>query len=135
MSSSSDNVFFAQGAITVTQTRFVAFGDTYAMSNVSSCRTRYTVEVNKLKQFLLYAAIVASLVIGVILAFSANEIVGAIIGIAGVVASFVFIKPKFREYHLYLGTNSGELRALDSRNRDLINQVERAVNDAIVARG
>ena len=142
MSVGPDNVFFAQGAITVSQTRFVSDGDTYAMASISSCRSRYTEHVNDRLKFLRSLGIVASLVVGVALAivlFGAVEafgaIVGVIVGIAGAVASFIFIKPAYRMYHLYLGTNSGEMRALSSRDQNFIQQVERAINDAMVARG
>ena len=135
MTDTGDRVFLAEGLVTVTQTRFVFKGDTYAMANVSSCRTRYSDETDALKKFLLYAAIVASIILGGVLAISVEPIVGGIGGIAGIVGSFIFIRPKYKLYHLYLGTNSGEVKALWDTSQHFVRQVERAVNDAIVARG
>ena len=48
MTDTGDRVFLAEGLVTVTQTRFVFKGDTYAMANVSSCRTRYSDETDAL---------------------------------------------------------------------------------------
>ena len=135
MEMASDNVLFAQGNVTVSQTRFVVSGDTYVMSNISSCRTRYTEEVDDGMKGLLWLAVVASLAVGVVLAIAVHLALGGLIAIAGMVAAFVFIKPKYQFHHLYIGTNSGEIEAISSRDEDYINQIERAVNDAIVARG
>ena len=135
MTDTGDRVFLAEGVVTVTQTRFVFKGDTYAMSNVSSCRTRYSELTDSLKKFLLYLAIVGSVVIGGVLAVAVQPIVGGIVAIGGVVGSFIFIRPKYKVYHLYLGTNSGEVQAMWDVDQHFVKQVERAVNDAIVARG
>ena len=131
-----DNVLFAEGGIVVSQTRFVSRGDTYAMSSVSSCRTRYTDEQDGTKNFLRTLAILGSVVLGVVIWLMLDQIiVGGVIGIAGAIASVALIKTKYRLWHIYLGTVSGETRAVHSRDQDFILRVERAVNDAIVARG
>lgn len=134
MAREGDNVFFAQGSVTVSQTRFVVSGDTYAMSNISSCRVRYTDEINDGLKALLWIAVVASLIVGVALALSVHIALGGL-GLAGVIAAFIFIKPQYQLYHLSVGTNSGEIEAVYSVDEAYIRQIERAVNDAIVARG
>ena len=132
----SDKVFFAEGDVTVTQTRFVSTkGETYAMANVSSCKTRWSSEKDDLKSFLRIAAIVASIGVGIAIGVMSVMVVGIILAVIGVVAAFIFIKPNYKVYRLYLGTNSGELEVLASQDSNFIAQIERAVNDAIVARG
>ena len=143
----ADKVFFAQGNVTVTQTRFVHSGDTYVMANISSCRTRTTdhTETDDGKKVLKTVAAWGSLIVGIVLAVFlyatvesvAVAVVVAVIGIIGAIAASIMIQPDsdYEVYHLYLGTNSGELEAISSREGDYIVQIERAINDAIVARG
>lgn len=131
----ADTVFYAEGGVTVTKTRFVSFGDTYAMANVSSCKTRYSAMKDDMKSFLRTAAIVVSIGAGIAIGVASIFVVGVILAVIGVVAAFIFIKPNYKLYSLYLGTNSGEIEAVSSRDPDFIIQIERAVNDAIVARG
>ena len=131
-----DKVFLAEGGVTVSRTRFVSpGGDTYAMANISSCKRRYSDEKDAIKGFLQMAAIVVSIVAGIAIGISTEFFVGIIIGIIGIAAALIFIKPKYKLYHLYVGTNSGEIDAISSRESEFIVQVERALNDAMVDRG
>ncbi len=135
MSEKVDKVFFSEGDVTVTRTRFVSHGDTYTMATVSSCKTRYSDETNGGKSFLRKVAIVISIGVGIAIGIASNFIVGIILGVVGIIAAVMFIKPGYKLYKLYLGTNSGELEAVLSKDENFIVQIERAVNDAIVERG
>ena len=142
-----DNVFFAQGNVTVTQTRFVHGGDTYAMANISSCRTRFTEHTERddgqqaLKTFAVWGSLIGGIALAILLYATVDSaviaVVVAILGIVGAIVASLAIQPDsdFRIYHLYLGTNSGEVEAVASRDEDYILQIERAINDAMVARG
>ena len=134
-----DNVLLSEGGLVISQTRIVSFGDTYAMSSITSCRGRYTNETNDTKKFLLYSACIASVLLGVVLLLviggTAGVVVGVIIGIAGLGGSLLFIKPRYRLHHVLCGTNTGELRVVSTRDPEFAQRVERAINDSIIARG
>lgn len=132
---SGDNVFFAQEGVVVSQTRLVVDGITYAMSSISSCKTGDSEEQDGGKKFLRTLAILASVAAGLIIGLVTELTVGVVIGIVGLVASLLFIKTKYLVYHIYLGTVSGEVQAVSSSDENFIRQIERAVNDAIIARG
>lgn len=129
-----DKVLFAEGSVTVSLTRLVLGGDTYAMANISSCKVRFTEEQDDRLNLQRSVAVVASVVLGVALAILLHPFVMVVGGI-GVVAAFMYIRPGYKLFHLYIGTNSGEMEALSSRDEKLIRQIERSINDAIVERG
>ena len=62
MPTNGDQVFFAQGNVTVTRTRFISQGNMYVMASISSCRTRYTEEQDSGKKLQRNLAIIASTV-------------------------------------------------------------------------
>lgn len=129
-----DKVLFAEGSVTVSLTRLVFDGDTYAMANISSCKVRFTEEQDDRLNLQRSVAVVASVVLGVALAILLHPVVTVVGGI-GVVAAFIYIRPGYQLFHLYVGTNSGEMEVLSSRDEKLIRQIERSINDAIVERG
>ena len=148
-------VFYAQGGITVSKTTFIAPNYTFSMANIASCRVVESNNNTPMK-ILRFAAIAASVVTGIALAILASPIVGGIpspivesipspivgsipfpivggiLGIGGVMAALILIRP--RMYHLYLGTNSGQVEAIRAADEDYILRIERAVDHAIVAR-
>ena len=134
-----DNVLLAEGGLVISQTRLVSDGDTYAMASISSCRRRYSDETDDTKKFLLYAACIASIVIGVVIGLAiggtAGIVVGLIFGVVGLIGSFLFIKPGYELYHVICGTNTGEIIITSTRDPDFAERVDRAINDAIIARG
>lgn len=132
------DVFLLKGGVTVTQTRFESQGAAYGMGVVSSCRVLYSIEnQDGGKKAMRALSMMASVAGGAAVGFMLDQlIIGVGVGIALAVA-FSFIKiPQYRLYELYLYASSGEeVRALTSRDGDFIREVERAVNDAIAARG
>lgn len=128
----SDKVLFAEGSVTVSLTRLVFDGDTYAMANISSCKVRFTEEQDDRLNLQRGVAVVASVVLGVALAILLHP-VATVVGGIGVVAAFMYTG--YQLFHLYIGTNSGEMEALSSRDEKFIRQIERSINDAIVERG
>ncbi len=132
------DVFLSKEGVTVTRTRFESRGAAYGMSAVSSCRVLYLNENQSggkkaLRALSMMASLAGSVAVGFMLE---QPIIGAVIGITLAVAFSLIKIPQYRLYELYLYANSGEeLRALTSRDGDFIREVERAVNDAIAARG
>ena len=134
-----DNVLLAEAGLVISQTRIVGYNNTYAMASISSCRQIITEETNTLKKFLLYIACAASVLVGLYLAFAVGDtfgmVLGAVIAIVGLVGSFIFIKPNYYVFTVLVGTNAGEIGIVDTIDETFADRVQRAVNDAIVARG
>ena len=134
-----DNVMLAEGGLVISQTRLVSDGDTYAMASITSCRLRYSDETNQGIQFLMYCAWAASALIGIVVGFviggMAGLITGAVVAVIGLVAAFVFIHPGYQLYHVLVGTNTGDMNIVSTRDEDFARRVDRAINDAIIARG
>lgn len=143
----ADNVLFAESGIVVSQTRLVIDGDTYAMASISSCNRRYSdhVDIDGGKKFLRSLASIGSLVGGIALAIFLSLgggvvigiAVGGVLGIGGFIAANLFIDPErpYQLHHVNVGTNSGPMTVVETTNLDFAKRVERAINDAIVARG
>jgi len=117
-----EKTFFQDSNVSVTQSRFVASGKTYAMRNISSV-TKYKIPKNIKFPIIL-------IIIGAIsLAFSA--ILGGILILAGVLW-LVLNKTK---YSVRIQSNAGEADSLVSTDEAYVQKIINAVNDAMVHRG
>ena len=122
----AEQTFFNQDGISVTNTRVVIGGQTYAMSGITSVRSIEETPSRKGPIILgvvgilpLFAGEVGPVLFGLLL-----------IGIA--VAWFIAKKPT---YFVGLVTASGESRALTSKDSAYISKIVNAINEAIIARG
>ena len=115
--------FLAEGAVTVTNARFIAGEQTFAMSGVTSVKSLQKNPSRILPGILGFIAIAA---------FVSGSIIGGIIFAAGAAAAWFLMKPT---YSVLLFTASGETNALSSKDGEFINRVVGAVNNAIVHRG
>lgn len=108
----------------VTQSRFVADGKTYAMRNIASV-TNF-----KIKKSRTLPVIITS--IGVLFLFDDNTRNYGLLmaGIGGL--WWYLIKD---EFSVRINSNSGESDGFISKDRDYIQQIVDAVNNAIVFRG
>ena len=142
----TDNVLLAEKGIIVSQTRLVVDGDTYAMAHITFCKRRYSdeVETDDRKKSLRFLLIVGSIVGGVVLAIvlslggsvEVGTAVGVVLGIGGLIAAlFIDTKLPYRLYSVSVGTNSGPMDIVVTRDLGFSEQVERAISDAFVARG
>jgi proline racemase len=117
--------FFTQGGVSVTNARFIAHGQTYAMSGVTS-----------VKQFRQDPSRKGPIILGVIgllaMAGGGKAVFVALLLLAGAVAWWLSQKP---EFSVLLSSASGEAKALTSRDGKFISDVVNALNDAIVHRG
>jgi len=119
-----ERMFFDTGNISVSNSRFIVDGQTYAMGNVTSVKTG--IEEAKKGGGILIG------VIGLLVLFGAKSFLwGILILIVGVLA-FMGAKDK---YSVVLSTSSGENQALTSEDKTHIEQVVSALNEAIVSRG
>jgi hypothetical protein len=131
-----EQIFFDSKDIKITNTRFVALNQTYAMSSVNS------VKVTKND---ITASIKMPIIIGIIgLIFLFNNLSNSLSNYAGYVfpilmltwATFWFKSVKTQyEFIIVLRTSSGEMSALKSTDEMHIKSVEDALIQAIVHRG
>jgi hypothetical protein len=131
-----EQIFFNENNITITNTRFVALNQTYAMSSVNSVK----VTKNDITASTKVPTIIG--IIGVL--FLINNITSSPTNFAGYVFPvlmltwavlwFKSIKPQY-EYIIMLRTSSGEMSALKSTDEVHIKNVEDALIQAIIHRG
>ena len=115
--------FFQNEGVRVTNTRFIVDGQTYAMNNITSVKPTNTPPSRVGPAVLL--------VIGVGLLLGKNFILGAAFAALG---TFWWSQQKTL-YHVLLHTAGGEAKALNTHQRDYLEQVVAALNNAIVHRG
>lgn len=118
-----ERTFFEYEDVKVTNARFVTGGQTFAMQNVTS------VKAFEQKPSRIGGAL--ALLFGLALMMSVGFLLGVLI-IAG--AAFYLYQQKTM-FHVLLATSAGETTALRTNQRDYLNRVMTALNDAIVYRG
>ena len=117
-----EETFFHYDGVTVTNMRFIVEPQTFAMSNITSVKVSEQ-EPSRLWPVVLIAAGAFSLL--------GNVLVGIVL--AGIGIAWLFNKKTM--YHVILTTAGGEISPLRSDQRQYVEKVVKAVNDAIVARG
>jgi hypothetical protein len=115
--------FFEHEDVKVTSARFVSGGQTYAMSNITS------VKPFEQKPSRFGGCVI--LLIGLVIMIKASFMVGLLITAA---AGYYLYQQK-TVFHILLATSAGETKALVTYQRDYLNKVIGALNDAIVHRG
>ena len=139
----SDNVFFAEGGITVTSTRLMIRGDMHTMNNIASSRVRPRKLEDQGKKLLRSMSMLGSILLGFLCAVLLWQVMGLVAGlgggliiwIAGSIIAYLFIETEYTVYQLFVSTNAGEERVMVSSDRDHVRRVERAISDAIASRG
>ncbi|QIY91829.1 DUF6232 family protein [Chryseobacterium gallinarum] len=121
---SDETIFYKDSFVTVTQSRYVTQSKTYAMRNISSVHV-FEIIKSKSKAIIL-------LILGLLLLLSKDLFwVGIILSILG--AWWLFTLKN--EYAVRISTNAGEANSIVSKNRDYIQKIVNALNDAIIHRG
>ena len=118
-----EKTFFQYEDVTVTNARFMVAAQTFAMSNITS------VKASKKEPNRIWPTIVV--ILGMLFFVGGGTAAAIVIGGAGI-AWLVLQKPM---YHVVLTTAGGETSALSSKQREYIQKVVQALNEAIVARG
>ena len=121
-----EKVFFAQGPVSVSNSRFIVHGQTYAMNGVTSVRQA----VNNPSRF--WPLVLGFFGLIIMLGGSAGAIIfgGLLLGLA--IYWWTRQKP---DWIVVLSSSSGETRALISKDRVFIDGVIQALNDSIIHRG
>ena len=117
-----EQVFFQYEGVRVTNTRFIVDGQTFAMNNITSVKPMEK-KPSRFWPILL-------IVLGVIPAF--NGTYEPLIFVAAGIAWFVSQKTV---YHVMLHTAGGETSALKTFQREYLDKVVTALNNAIIHRG
>lgn len=120
-----EKTFFSSGDVSVTNARFMAKGQTYAMSGVTSVKSFRQNPSRKGPLILGFIGLLAMTGGGGAL------LVGLLI-VGGAIAWWFSQKP---EFSVLLSSASGEVKALASPDGDFISKVVGGLNDAIVHRG
>ena len=121
-----EHEFFRSENVMVSQTRFVTFGQTYAMSGVTS------VKASSVSPSRTGPLIVGGIGMLCLFAGSAGPLIFGAILLA--IAALIWASQK-PEYFVSLSVASGEVRALKSKDPRFIGDVIQALNECIVARG
>lgn len=118
-----ERTFFEYEDVRVTSARFINGGQTYAMNNVTSVKP-YEKKPSRVGGVIV-------LVIGIAIMINNSFMIGLIISAA---AAYYLYQQK-TIYHILLSTSAGETTALVTYQREYLNRVIAALNDAIVHRG
>jgi hypothetical protein len=117
-----EKTFFEYEDVKVTNARFISGSQTYAMSNVTS--------VKAFEQKPKRLGGIVALAIGAAVAVN-TPTVGIVIAAAA--ALYLYLQKTL--YHVMLATSGGETSALKTHQREYLQKVVTALNEAIVHRG
>ena len=116
-----EQVFLNESGISVSNSRVMSVGQTYAMSGITSAKT--------LKKTPSRTAPIVLIVIGLLsLAAGESTIVFGLILLAGGIAWWVMSKP---DYSVLLTSASGVANAYTSKDKEFVSKIVGAVNNAI----
>ena len=117
-----EKTFFEYEDVKVTNTRFITGSQTFAMSNITSVKA---FEQKPKRLFGILALIVG---LGV-------AIQSPVIGILIAAAAGLYLYMQKTVFHVMLSTSGGESSALKTFQRDYLDKIVSALNNAIVHRG
>ena len=118
----TEKTFLSTPGATVTNTRIIVPGKTYAMAGITSVRSTVISAKRGLPIFIALA--------GLFLFFVQQPAWGVILSVGGIVWAFA-IKDT---YAVAINSASGEIQAVVSKDQEYIDGIVRAVNEAIVYR-
>jgi hypothetical protein len=120
-----EQVFLNEGGVSVSNSRMMYEGQTYAMSGITSVKTFEKTPSRK--------GPIVLIVIGLLmLAAGKSALVLGLLLLAGGIAWWVISKP---DYSVLLTSASGEAKAYSSKDKEFVSKIVGAVNNAIVHRG
>ncbi len=123
-SQQNETIFYQDNIVTITQSRYVTQSKTYAMRNISSVHI-FEIVKSKLPALIM-------IFIGIPLLFSKDIFYVGIIIIALGIWWFTYIK---NEYSVRISTNAGEANSIVSKDKNYVQKIVNALNDAIIYRG
>ncbi|PTU70755.1 DUF6232 family protein [Chromobacterium haemolyticum] len=121
-----EQVFFNESGVSVSNSRFIVNGQTYAMNSVTSVKQGETKPESGPEYFIILISVLV-----VVFGDSLWKIGAALV----CAAMIYFIKSKKWTYSVVLNVSSGEMQALRSKDKEYIGKIIEALNQAIVSRG
>ena len=122
----AEKTFLNQNGVSVTNSRIIIGGQTFAMSNITS--VRMIEETPSYKGPLILGAIG-------ILPMLSGDGGGIGVGLLLIALAAIWAFTKKAKYFVGLMTAAGESKALNSEDQNYIGSIVQAVNDAIIERG
>jgi hypothetical protein len=117
-------IFYQSGPISVTQSRFIVENKTFAVRNISSVQIGI-IPANRTLGIILIIG-------GVLLCFAQEaRIFGIVLTILGGIYTYL----QKDKYTVRISINSGETDSLWSKDRQFIQKIVNALNEAIIHRG
>lgn len=117
-----EKTFFQHDDVSVSNSRFIVASQTFAMSNITSVKASKDVPSR-----------LGPIAFGMIGLIAATQNVGFGIFLIAIGVVWWFLQKT--RYHVLLTTAGGETKALTTPQKEYIEKVVQALNDAIVARG
>lgn len=130
-----EQIILEETGVKVTSARFILPAQTYAVANITSVKN-FTQSANQVSAILFGGCGLGCFAIGALCATGGSPGMGlmfAFFGIVSMVAGFFELRAAKPSYHVILATAGGEVRVLSSLNREYIERVVQAANNAIVA--
>jgi hypothetical protein len=124
-----ESIFFQSGDITVTNARFIVGAQTFAMRGITS--------VQGIETPASYTWPIILVLVGLLMALSFfGGVIGVgIFGLLFLAAGIWLITRRKPTFAVVLRTAGGEVTAYQSKDRDYISQIIRALNDSIISHG
>ena len=122
----AEKAFFNQDGISVSNTRIVIGGQTFALNNITSVRTLVEQPSRK-----------GPIILGIVGILSMMTGEGALImlGLALIAGAVFWWMSTKTEYYVALTTAAGESKALSNKDEQYVDKIVQALNDAIIERG
>jgi hypothetical protein len=125
-----EKTFYTDEHVTVTNSRLIALGETFAMSGVTSVKME---EEKPSRRNPILAMILGG---GIAVAsLFAGEMGGLLFGLLFAGAGYWLLRRQKPKYHITLRTAAGDSKAYHSTNKGEVSKIVAAINDAIVHRG
>lgn len=126
----SEEVIYSDNTVSVSTSRIVISGTTYALRNITSVKMTFAPAKT--------GCAVALIVLGALilvggLAQGGQTIIGAVFGGAIVGGlGFLWLRSCKADYFVTIASSSGEVRALTSKDKAYVEKIVGAINDAII---
>lgn len=120
-----EQTFFSQGEVTVTNARFVAAGQTYAMRGITSVKSGRT-DPKKAGPLIV-------MLFGLAFLFQGGGTM--VLGVLVIAAAGYWLWSLRPEFTVQLTSSAGEVKALTSKDKEFIEKVIDALNNSIIHRG
>jgi hypothetical protein len=126
----SEEVIYSDNTVSVSTSRIVIGGTTYALRNITSVKMTFA----PAKTGCAIALIVLGALIFVVgLAQGGQTVIGSLLGgaiIGGL--GFLWFRSCKTDYFVAIASSSGEVRALTSKDKSYVEKIVAAINDAII---